>query len=173
MVGATFCTNEGQIMGLAVPPQRDASPVQTDSLQYHLRKVPGAYDAYATATYVNRTGGPVYFARCGSAATGPLFYLRRSGPDSTAAAFIGAVWACVGGVPTGTLAPGEALSVRVWLGSTESPNANPPIRPSERVGRFRVEFALCAAPAADSDYCVPVPQAQRQSNAFDVLFENP
>ena len=63
--------------------------------------------------------------------------------------------------------------MRVWLGSTESPNANPPIRPSERVGRFRVEVELCAAAVEDSDFCVPVPQAQRQSNAFDVVFDSP
>lgn len=152
---------------------RDASPVQTDSVLYHLRKVPGMYDAYVVATYVNRTGSPVYYARCMPGNTGPLFALRRTGPDSTARSFIGADWACVGGVPTGVLPAGEALGLRVWVGSTESPNANPPVAPSERVGRFRVLLALCAAPVTDSDRCAPLPLAQGQSNAFEVTFETP
>jgi hypothetical protein len=73
-------------------------------------------------------------------------------------------------VPTGVVPPGGTLAARVWLGSLESPHAVPPIRPEERVGRFRIEFRLCAAPEADSDYCKLLPRAARESNEFEVRF---
>jgi hypothetical protein len=62
------------------------------------------------------------------------------------------------------------MTLRVWLGSALSPNANPPILPAERVGRFRIELTLCRSPVADSDRCEWLPQHQRQSDAFDVVF---
>lgn len=43
-------------------------------------------------------------------------------------------------------------------------------KPAERVGRFRVELMLCKAPVTDSDRCELLPQVQRQSNAFEVVF---
>jgi len=162
------CTGPDDPAGGPMAP--DDAPVQTDSTVYHLRHVDGEYDAWAAATYTNRTGAPVYFARCSGAATGPLFYLRRTGADSARSSFIGEGWACVGGVPTGMVLPGASLSTRVWLGSTDSPNAQPPIRSDERVGSFRVEFLLCARAETDSDNCRPVPPPARQSNAFEVRF---
>lgn len=149
---------------------RDDSPIQTDSLVYHLRTLPGKYDASAVATYTNRTGAPVHFARCTRDSTGPIHRLRRSGPDSTIGIAGGTDWACVGGVPTGVVPPGGRLTARVWLGSWESPHAVPSIRPEQRVGRFRIEFRLCTAPEADSDDCKLLPRAARQSNEFDVVF---
>jgi hypothetical protein len=99
-----------------------------------------------------------------------MYGVRRTGEDSTARSFVLAVWACVGGVPTGRIPPGGSLSARVSLGSTDSPHAQPPIAPEERVGRYRIEFALCAQPAGDSDDCEALPQAARESNAFEVRF---
>lgn len=151
-------------------PSRDNAPVQTDSLRYTLRPVPGGYDAWATVMFANRSTSAIAFARCNSQSTTPLWWVRRTGADSTAKAFIGGAWACVGGVPSGRLAPGDSMVLRVWLGSTASPNANPPIQPAERVGRFRVELTLCKGAVADSDRCELLPQAQRQSNPFDVVF---
>ncbi|HEU4643851.1 MAG TPA: hypothetical protein VFS44_15485 [Gemmatimonadaceae bacterium] len=148
----------------------DDSPIRTDSLVYHLRALPGTYDAYAVATYTNRTGAPVHFARCTRESTEPISRLRRSGADSTIGIAGGIDWACAGGVPTGVVRPGERLTARVWLGSLESPHSVPPIRPEERVGRFRIEFRLCAAPEADSDDCELLRRAARQSNEFDVHF---
>ena len=145
-------------------------PISTDASLYSLAKVPGGYDAEAQAVYTNATGRTVYYRRCATESDGPMFLVRRTGPDSTAPSFVGGGWACVGGVPTGRVLPGGALSARVWLGSTDSPNARPPIDPAERIGRFRIEFALCTEHAADSDDCVPLPAAARESNAFEVQF---
>lgn len=148
-------------------------PVVTDAVVYTLIHEPGGYAATALATYTNTTGRPVYYQRCTRESTGPIYGLRRTGKDSTARSFVFAVWACVGGVPTGRIPPGGSLSARVSLGSTDSPHAQPAIAPEERVGRFRIEFALCAHPANDSDDCEALPQAATESNTFELRFAEP
>lgn len=150
--------------------ERDASPAQTDSLVYHLVRTPGMYRAYVTATYTNNTAAPIHFARCGTGATTPMYGVRRTGPDSTARLFIDWAWACVGGVPTGTLAPGASVTVRVPVGSIDQPNMSPPLKPEDLVGTMRIVFSICKSRAGDSDYCEDVPGAQRQSNAFRVVY---
>lgn len=154
------------------PPQpRDASPVQTDSTVYHLRPVRGAYHATAVATYVNRTGAKVYYARCGVGShDGPMFGYRRTGPDSARALFTDSAWGCVGGVPTGEIAPGDSVTVHVRLGALHQPNMTPPLRREDIVGQMRVTLELCARFARDSDDCDLVAASARQSNAFDVRF---
>ena len=144
--------------------------VRTDAGVYVLARVDGGYEAEALATYTNTTSRIVYYQRCTREYPGPIYGLRRTGPDSTARTFLGTVWACVGGVPTGRVLPDATLSARVSLGSTDSPSAQPPITPGERVGRFRIEFSLCAQYADDSDDCVALPQAARESNAFELHF---
>jgi hypothetical protein len=146
------------------------APIATDATLYTLAKVSGAYEAEAQAIYANASGRTLFYRRCASKSDGPMFLVRRTGPDSTAPSFVGGGWACVGGVPTGRVLPGGTLSARVWLGSTDSPNARPPIDPAERIGRFRIEFALCSEYAADSDDCVSLPAAARESNVFEVQF---
>lgn len=148
-------------------------PVLTDAPSYTLEREDGGYTAEALATYTNSTGRPVYYQRCTREFTGPINWLRRTGADSTARSFVGGAWACVGGVPTGRVLPGGSLSARVFLGSTDSPQAHPPIAPEERVGRFRIEFALCSQHADDSDDCEALPQAARESNAFELRFAGP
>jgi len=145
----------------------------TDAAVYTLAREDGGYAATALATYTNSTGRPVYYRRCTRESTGPMYGLRRTGEDSTARSFVLAVWACVGGVPTGRVLPGGSLSARVSLGSTDSPQAQPPITPEERVGQFRIEFALCAQHADDSDDCEALPQSARESNAFELRFAQP
>jgi len=149
-------------------PPRDSSPVQTDATVYHLQTTSAGYSAWATATYTNETSGPVYFVRCMDEDTLPIYYLGRTGPDSTAPAFIGVFWGCIGGVPTGVLNVGKTISVRVWLGSLDSPQAQPPITDAERSGTFRILLDFCTAYTSDSDTCTRLPREQRQSNAFDV-----
>lgn len=150
--------------------ERDQSPVQTDSLSYGLVRRPGEYRAFVLATYRNSTSTPVYFARCGGRDTLPMFSIGRTGTDSLRRHFIDWAWACVGGVPTGVLAPGLSVTVRVPLGSIDQPNMQPPLRPEDLVGQFRVELSLCASNVSDSDSCTPVPQAARRSNAFVVHY---
>jgi hypothetical protein len=145
-------------------------PVVTDTDVYRLTRVDGGYAAEALATYTNTADRPVYFQRCMPDLDGPMYGLRRTGPDSIAHSFVGDAWACVGGVPTGRVLPGARISARVSLGSTDSPLAQPPIAAADRVGRFRIEFALCVAYVADSDDCEPLPQAARESNAFEIRF---
>jgi hypothetical protein len=143
-------------------------PVATDADVYTLTRVDGGYTAEALATYTNTTGRTVYYRRCLPESTGPIFGLRRTGADSSAPALVGGVWACVGGVHTGLIRPGGTLSARVDLGSWDSPQAQPPVTTDQRVGRFRIEFALCAEDASDSSDCEALPQAARESNAFDL-----
>jgi hypothetical protein len=152
----------------ALPPGAPP-PVVTDSLAYTLVHVPGAYRATALATYVNHTGHPVYFARCRANSVGPLTSVRRTGLDSTNAAIVGGVWACVGGVPTGLIARNGSVTTTVDLGSSDSPNAQPPVPLAERTGTFRIELALCARYASDSDHCTPLPQAARESATIALL----
>lgn len=156
-----------------VPPPGTPSPVVTNATFYTLEREDGGYAAEALATYTNSTGRPVYYQRCTRESTGPVYFLRRTGADSAAGSFVGGAWACVGGVPTGRVLPGRTLSARVSLGSTDSPQAQPPITPEERVGRFRIEFALCAEHADDSDDCEALPQVARESNAFELRLAGP
>ena len=151
-------------------PRWDASPLKTDSLTYHLRRSEGGYITYVTATYRNSGASPVHYARCNSASTGPMFGLRRTGTDSTRTFFTDWGWACVGGVPTGTIAPGDSVVLRVRVGSIDQPRMTPPLQPEHLVGDLRIELVLCARPSADSDYCAPSPQSQRSSNAFNVRY---
>ena len=154
----------------ALTAEWDAWPARSDSLVYHLRREPGEYRAYASVTLRNRTGGPIHFARCMPGDMRPMFGIRRTGPDSTARLFVDWAWACVGGVPTGELASGNSVVVRVPLGSIDQPNMSPPLRPEHLVGLLRVQFQLCRARNDDSDNCDPVPQADAQSNAFEVRY---
>lgn len=150
-------------------PARDDSPIQTDALVYRLRRIPGGYDATAIASYTNRTGQPVYFARCDPTSTLPIHFVVREPPDETPSV-VGAVWACVGGVPTGVIAPDSGVTVEVWLGSLDSPNAQPPIRPEERVGLFRIVFQLHHVPGVDPDAETLLPLEERRSNVFRISF---
>ena len=145
---------------------RDTSPVQTDATSYQLVRGQGEYRAYVNATYRNDGPGPVYYPSCSGKSNGPMFGLVRTGPDSTAMLFTDFAFACVGGVPTGTIAVGQSVTVRVPLGSTDQLNMQPPLRPEHLVGLARVVLNLCGNYTADSDYCTPLPRAKRQSNAF-------
>jgi hypothetical protein len=156
----------------ALPPGA-SPPIATDATVYTLTKVPGGYDAEAQAVYTNSTGRTVFYRRCHPESTGPIHGVRRTGPDSAASSIVGAFWTCVGGVPTGRVRPGGRLSAHVWLGSTDSPESQPPITPSMRVGQFRIVFALCAEYAGDSDGCEPLPLAASESDAFEVRFPTP
>ena len=152
-----------------IPLVRDASPLQTEALSYSLVRSPNAYTVTVTATYVNTTGARVYYQRCGIASTSPMFDLRLTGPDSTRTnVFGGFAWACVGGVPTGVLAPGEQVTIRVPFGGPDQPRAQPPITPENYTGRFRILLGLCARHVADSDACELIPDRARQSNAFEI-----
>jgi hypothetical protein len=152
------------------PPVRDSSPVQTDSLMYHLERRSSEYRAYVTATFTNNTSSPVYFARCNGESHTPMFGIRRTGPDSTTALFSDFAWACVGGVPTGQIFPGGSTTVRVPVGSVDQPAMQPPLKPEELVGLMRVSLLLCRSYSADSDYCDAMPETKRISNAFLVTY---
>ena len=151
-------------------PVRDASAIQTDSTVYRLVRLPGEYRTYVTATYRNTTGGAVHYARCGTNSTGPMFGVVRTGPDSTRLYMQDIAWACVGGVPMGTIANGESVTIRVPVGSSDQPRMQPALKPDDLVGLLRVYFGLCKAKAPDSDSCDALPAAQRQSNAFLVTY---
>ena len=173
LAGALACSGPNVGPTDVVLPPGALPQVVTDATDYSLTRIDGGYAAEALAVYTNTTDRPVYFQRCTRNSRGPMYGLRRTGPDSTVPFFVGDVWACVGGVPTGRVPPGTTLSARVSLGSTDSPLAVPPIVPAHRVGRFRIEFALCTQYAGDSDDCELVPQAARESNPFELRFATP
>jgi hypothetical protein len=145
---------------------RDTSPIQTDATSYQLVRGAGEWRAWVTATYRNDGRGPVFYPRCGGGSTGPMFGVVRAGPDSTATFFTNFAFACVGGVPTGTILPRQSVTVRVPLGSVDQPNMQPPLRPEHLVGSARVVLRLCSNYAEDSDYCTPLPRSMSQSNVF-------
>ena len=163
-------------LGCAAPsasgPRRDGSPVQTDAVVYQLRRTPGRYEATALATYVNRTGGVVYYVRCVGPGTddGPIFGYRRTGPDSTRSLFNSSVWGCGDRVPDGVLRPGDSLTVAVRLGALDQPRMTPPLQPEDIIGRMRIWLALCARPAATWTDCESLPMEEVQSNAFEVRY---
>ena len=141
----------------------DASPVQTDADLYILKREFKAWRAYPKAIYRNTTSAPVYFDQCF------LWSVRRTGADSTRTLFSDIGYSCGGG-PLGSIAPGEAVMVRVYLGSNDQPYVQPPLQQEWLVGRMRIELRLCREPEADSDYCDVLPQPERESNAFEVRF---
>lgn len=160
----------GCVSPLENAPTRDNSPVQTDSLVYHLKRLPSEYRAVVAATYTNQTPSPVYFARCNRESTTPMFGVRRTGPDSAKPLFLDWAWACVGGVPTGEIKPGASITVHAFVGSVDQPAMRPPLTPEQLVGLMRVTLQLCRNFSADSDYCEAVPDAERSSNAFLVTY---
>lgn len=158
VIGAA-CAEEPE----AFSPSYDGSPIETDALEYQLTYWPdddfGLYDAEAIATYVNLSDAPVYFERCYPEDAVPIHGLVRAPPDD-GRSVVGWAWGCVGGVAPGVLESGESLVVPVWLGSTESPDAEPPITMEMRTGLFRIEFRLISSEGA------PLPDEQRRSNTF-------
>ena len=163
LITMVACSDSGTAPGL----DSDA-PIQTDALSYQLRREPGGYEAEAVAVFVNRSSAEVHFRRCTSGSGGPMHFVVREPPDRTRT-FVGGAWACIGGAPSGRLAVGDSLVATVWLGSLESPRANPPILMEHRTGSFRIFFDLCVSAVADSDDCQLVPPEQRRSNLFQIL----
>ncbi len=143
---------------------RDASRVQTDSAVYTLKREFSSWRAYPVAIYRNTTSAPVYFAPCRG------WWVRRTGADSTRRLDSNIAWACGGGRPTDSIAPGEAMIVRVVLSSNDSPHRQPPLQLEWLIGWMRVELRLCREYEAESDDCDLLPQAERESNAFLVRF---
>jgi hypothetical protein len=151
-------------------PVWDASPVQTDSLVYVLRRSQFEYRAIVNARYTNRTGAPIYFQRCTSDHTTPMFWMMRVGADSTRRFFVDWSWPCVGGVPAGAVMPGESMTVAVPFGSMDQPTMQPPLQPQDMVGLFRIYLTLCTL-AVNSEQCSSVlPLQERLSNAFEIKF---
>jgi hypothetical protein len=164
------CSGTTRIEAPASALTGDDSPAQTDALTYKLLRGVGEWRAHVTVTYYNRTDHPVYYARCGIGVDTPMYGLVRTGADSNRTLFTDWAWACVGGVPTGSIAPGGSVTVQVPLGSVDQPNMQPPLKPEWLTGLMRVQFALCRTFNKDSDYCDPLPQVERRSNAFEVTF---
>ena len=155
-----------------LPPGAPA-PVMLDAAVYTLTRVPGGYDATAVASYTNQSGHRIYYRRCLPTSATPTFSLVQTAGTTIAPSVVGAPWACVGDVPTGTLAPHATIAVRVALGSSDSPEAEPPVQPDQRTGYFRVLLDLCMTPASNSSDCDPLPSSARESEVFELRLPNP
>jgi hypothetical protein len=97
----------------------------------------------------------------------PGYDLRRVGPDPSIPTALEPVWACVGGVPMGRMDAGTTLTVNVPLGSLDSPLANPPITPEQRVGTFRASVTLCRR---NDENCSLADRVQAETEPFDVAY---
>lgn len=150
------------------PTDQTTSPITTDARVYSLTESHDRFDTEAIATYTNRTSRDVFFKRCNNESDGPMHSVVPSG--SRRRTIVGVGWACVGGVPTGTISPGRSVTVRVWLGSMKSPGSTPPVQPEDRIGMFHIEFSLCEEASADSDRCRRVPEARRRSSDFEITY---
>ncbi|HET7230165.1 MAG TPA: hypothetical protein VFJ16_09195 [Longimicrobium sp.] len=149
-------------------PPWDDSPVQTDSPVYTLRRTSNMLDATATLRYVNRTGRPVHYLRCSPRRPEPLHSIVRAAPDTARIPLgVGVVRACAAG-PTGVLAPGDSVVMRVWIGSIDQREPDPRYTLRHRTGYMRILLDLCEGPARFSD-CTLLPEAQRRSNRFRVV----
>ena len=142
--------------------------MRTDSRVYHLVRGDRDYRATVTASYVNRTGAPVHFARCTSDWSTPKFGIARTGRDSTAPLLTCLAWACVGGVPTGVIAPGDRVTIRALLGGMDQ---TPPADSAFYVGRMRIHLELCRRHSGDSDRCERLPASESRSDAFTVRYQ--
>ena len=98
-----------------------------------------------------------------------MFGVTRTRPDSLRPYMQDIAWACVGGIPMGTIANGDSVVIRVPVGSADQPRMQPPLQAADLIGLLRVNFLLCKA-AAHSDACQALPPSQRQSNAFLVRY---
>jgi hypothetical protein len=152
------------------PPPSGASSFRTDSTVYHMRRHGAGVRSIVNAVYHNRGPAPLHFRRCMPESSGPMYSARRTGPDSVRPFFTEMAWACVGGVPTGQLAPGDSVAISFIFGNGAQQPMQPPLQPEHLVGTFRLELHLCSVPSADSDRCEPAPAEQRQSNSFDVRY---
>lgn len=148
---------------LAPAPERDNSPLQTESLVYNLRGYFGAYEADATVVYVNRTASPVFYAPCTGGSPLPDLDIVRAGNDTTPHV-IGAGCAGVGLMATRSVAPGDSLVFSVFLGSGQ----RPVVDMTHRTGLFRILMHLCTQYDVESDNCILLPVEQRRSNVFRV-----
>ena len=162
LIGGVMCAGCESVTA----PPRDDSPTQTDRTVYVLQRYNNASLSSAIATYVNRTGHSVYYQRCTIEDPNPMYGLRRTGPDSSRSLVTDLAWGCVGGVPTGVIASAESVTIRIRLGSLDEPN----MKPEDITGTMRVVLELCGDYRANSDPCVQLPLAERQSNAFVVRY---
>ena len=174
LIAGTFsCT--GHDLGpndFLLPPGAPA-PVTLDATVYTLARVPGGYEAMAIATYTNQSSHQIYYRRCLPNDATPTFSVVRTTSPTSAPPVVGTPWACVGDVPTGVLLPRATITVRVPLGSSDSPRAEPPIQPEQRAGYFRVLLDLCMTPAADSPDCASLPASARESEVFELRLPSP
>ena len=153
-----------------VGPPRDDSPLQTDQTAYRLHRNGEQLDAEAVVTITNSSLNDIHYARCGGFGPDekPMFAVFRNAPDETRSE-VGVSYGCSGGVPSGRIAPGETVEATVWLGSHDSPNANPPVLMEHRIGIFRIRARFCEEAVEESGDCVDTPLETRQSNAFEIL----
>lgn len=171
LLGACSGITEGPELKRLQLPERDNSPLQTDSVSYTLVRKQYEYSAVVTGTFRNTTAAPIYFQRCMPRDSTPIFYIGRTGRDSTRRFFVDWAWACVGGVPTGILQPGQSLTIKARVGSTDQPTMQPRLQREDLVGLLRIRLALCARFLQDSDYCEPMPDPNYgRSNAFLVHY---
>ena len=126
-------------------------------------------------TYVNRSGGAVYFGGCLESGSKPTYGLQRVGPDSARSSEVGESFVSGDGScdfpPLVMLAPGDTLRMQIFLGSLDQPTQQPPQTDADRSGRFRVYLNLCTADnvSAPASSCVALPGPEKRSNEFLVL----
>lgn len=158
----------------ASPPTPRNPSLQTDRLEYVLTEFPFVWETELVVTYENKNPRTVYLPGCLPEGTvEPQYDFVRAEPD-TGRVFFTKAWACVGGVPALPIAPGTARVDTVVFVSSDSPGAQPPVQPHERVGLMRVIYRIYGSttPEGEADWGDPLPIENRRSNVFRIRFED-
>ncbi len=154
------------------PPEPAGSPLRTDRLEYSLTRVPGGFGANLVVTYTNQGSRTVYLPGCAlEQPVSPMYGFVRAVPD-TGRVISSIAWTCVGGVPALAIPPGAGRTDTIRFLSLESPHAQPPEHPHERVGLMRVVYDIHGSIDAngEADYRDRLPESDRRSNVFKITY---
>jgi hypothetical protein len=170
---ALGCGSPAESGGLSVPP-RDASPLQTELLDYSFVFRSGDYAGTVLATYTNAGSTPVFLNRC-SERSGPVFSLGWAWTGSAPTHLEGPIWACVG-VPPIQVLPGESRTdtLRFFLGEVQ-PNGQYTSQPRNagRLALYRIIHRAYARVEGSGDLAKaagPLPTEAGRSNIFRARF---
>lgn len=153
-------------------PDPAGTALVTDRTEYKLAGISAGYETTLVVTYTNLGSRPVYWPGCNSTPpVGPIYGFARAEPD-TGRVLSSLAWACVGGVPALKIPPGVSRTDTVRFVSLESPHAQPPDEPSQRVGRMRIVYDITGSVNAEGEanWRDRLPLAERQSNVFRITY---
>jgi hypothetical protein len=154
-------------------PMRDASPLQTERLEYPFVYAGGTYRGTVVATFNNTGSAPVYLDSCSGRA--PVFFVAWASSGSAPADIEGPVSVCVGSPPFEVPAGGFRTDTLAFLLHERDPNFQYTSQPRNagRSGLYRLFYRAYARVVGSGELAMPagaLPQAAGLSNAFRIKF---